>query len=139
MKRKIIFIIGLGLIFGLGINYLFAAEEEEAILKPVEYKAQSLRDPFQDYIEEAETVTPAPVEPVPVQLPAVTIQGIVWGGTTPQAIINNKVVKVGDTIEGMRVISIDKSGITVSYGNREFNLASPAATNAPSLPKRRLK
>lgn len=123
-------------IFSLWISGLSIAEETEAILKPVEYKAQNLRDPFQSPLKkEAETITEVIPEAPPPDLSSLTVQGIVWGGKMPQAIINNKVVKVGDTIEGMRIVSIDKEGITVSQGNRNYNLSSPAAAGKQDLPK----
>ena len=104
---------------------------KDLIVRPnVEYKEEEgLRDPYQSPIKE-EVVEEALQEQVPIDpLPSLTIQGMVWGGTLPQAIINNKVVKIGDTIEGVRIIGIKKEGITVFFGNREYNLSSPAAVS----------
>jgi hypothetical protein len=50
----------------------------------------------------------------------------------PQAIINNKVLKVGDTIEGAQVKNIGKEGITVLFEGSEYNLSSPAAGPGPA-------
>jgi hypothetical protein len=52
---------------------------------------------------------------------------LIWGSSLPQAIVNNKVVKVGDKIEGAEVVSIDKQGVTVLFANKEHKLSSPAA------------
>lgn len=111
----------------------------ETSLKP-EYKAKDLRDPFQFFkmkIEEKpkEQVTEEEKAEA-VSLPGLTIQGIVWGGNFPQAIINNKVVKIGDTVEGAQIIDIKKDGVTVYFGNRKHNLPSPAAINLKSSQKK---
>lgn len=115
-------------------------EESEVSLKTeIEYSAEGLRDPFEPYIKKEEK-TPEAIraqaqEAVSIAPPSLTIQGIIWGGSFNQAIINNKVVKEGDTIEGTQIIKIEKNGITVLYGGREFILSSPAQINLQSLPK----
>ena len=106
----------------------------ERIVRPnVAYKAWDLRDPFQDFkpkinkkAEVSESVEKPP------QPPPLTVQGLIWGGRFPQAIINNKVVKEGDTLEGARIISINKEGVTVSFELREYKLSSPAVMAGPS-------
>lgn len=136
-------------IFSLFITNLFVAAQEgfkgekkleamekttplpsEVIVLPnIEYKAEDLRDPFQNPniaegkkpTEESEVSETKEITP-----PSLTVQGLIWGGNFPQAIINNKVVKVGDIIEGVRIISIDKEGITVFFKEREYKLPPPA-------------
>lgn len=110
-------------------------EADEAIERPkVEYKAGSLRDPFQKDIPQERSVKQEaqPSETKQSQPPALTVQGLIWGGNFPQAIINNKVVKTGDSIEGARILSIDKEGITVFYDGNEYNLSPPAAVTGAS-------
>ena len=107
-------------------------EAVEAIIRPkVEYQAQGLRDPFQDSLakddaivreRKNEAVKPPPERP----LPALTVQGIIWGGNFPQAIINNRVVREGDTLDEVRILKIEKDGIIVFFDAREHNLLSPA-------------
>jgi len=104
----------------------------------VEYTADGLRDPFEDYLiieEAAPALQEGLKQEVSLPLPSLSIQGIIWGGRFPQAIINNKVVKVGDTIEGARITDINKNGVLVFFENREYNLSSPAALNLQSLEK----
>lgn len=104
-----------------------------AITRPkVEYNAEGLRDPFESQIpQESVPVVEAEVsgtqEIAGKPLPPLVIQGVIWGGSLPQAIINNKVVKAGDIIEGVRVISIDKAGITLLFEDKQYKLLSPAA------------
>ena len=104
----------------------------------IEYKEEEgLRDPFQPPEELEVKKEQIPPEPVQVEpLPSLTIQGIVWGSSLPQAIINNKVVKVGDTIEGVRITDINKNGVTVFWANQEYNLSSPAVVNLESSKKK---
>jgi len=127
----------------LFMNPLFAKEEAvpkdkaaEIIIRPhIEYKAAELRDPFKSPREKKETekqIAQVKVEERP--LPNLVIEGIVWGGNFPQAIINNKVVKIEDTLEEARIIDIKRDGVTVSFDNRLYNLSSPAAISASRLP-----
>ena len=104
--------------------------QEEAVTRPkVEYKARGLRDPFKppQTKKEAEAQqTKPPEEAKP--LPALVVQGLIWGGIFPQAIINNKVVRVGDLIEGVEITGINQEGVTILFDGKESKLPSPAAT-----------
>jgi len=114
------------------LERLERAQSVEVIVRPrVEYKAGDLKDPFQRYKEEE--IPPGAQQEGPglSTPPSLTVQGIIWGGRFPQAIINNKVVKVEDTIEGARVISIDKEGINLLFEGMQYNLPSPAAGARP--------
>lgn len=127
-------------IFGLFCVDAFAANSEfemmnkleetertapiQVITRPeVQYNAQDSRDPFKG--PSREQMVPAETSGYGDKpLPALTVQGIIWGGKFPQAIINNKVVKVGDIIEDTRVVSIDKDGVTVFFENQQYKLSS---------------
>lgn len=89
--------------------------------KKIEYKSETLRDPFRGLKIEAEPKQKG--EPKP--LPTLTVQGIVWGGNFPQAIINNRVVRIGDTVDGAQVVDISKDNIIVEFEGRKYNLSSP--------------
>lgn len=112
-----------------------AGSKEVTIERPeLKYTAQDRRDPFWG----PTSGQPQPgVEPgVPAAqknpLPQLTVQGVIWGGNLPQAIINNKVLKVGDTIEGAQVKNIGKEGITVLFEGSEYNLSSSATGSGPA-------
>ena len=101
-------------------------------LKPgVSYTAENLRDPFTNPAQNEISAQPGePVSNVPeIPLPAMKIQGIFWGGKFPQAIINDKIVKVGEKIEDVKVLAIEKNSVTVFFGNKQFVLPSPASDN----------
>jgi len=59
-------------------------------------------------------------------LPSLTVKGIIWGTSAPQAIVNDTVVSVGDVISGATIEGIAKSGVTVSFQGVEYEISSPA-------------
>ncbi len=106
----------------------------------IEYKSENLRDPFQEERVETEKEkakrleeeNPLFEERIPIEikpLPPLEIQGITWGSSLPQAIINNKVLKIGDTIEEVLIKDISKGKVTVFFGNQEYNLSTSPAIN----------
>lgn len=108
------------------------AEDLETIKRPyLEYNAYNLRDPFEDLLarkEAEELKKKAEAEKDTTVTPlSLTIQGVVWGGPTPQAIINDRVVKKGDLIEEAEIIDIAKDGVTILYKKRIYRLSSPAS------------
>jgi hypothetical protein len=86
-------------------------------------KRDPLRDLFEIFMYELKRKQPK-TEPEKTEippLPTLLIEGLVWNSNTPQAIVNSKVVRTGDIIEGVEVTSIDKNGITVDhYGESVF-------------------
>ncbi|MCU0652337.1 MAG: general secretion pathway protein GspB [Candidatus Omnitrophica bacterium] len=102
----------------------YGKPELKLIVRPkVEYGAQDLKDPFRGY--KKKTVSKA-TETKAVMLPNLVIQGVIWGSDIPQAIINNKVVKRGDTIDNVHIVDISKKGIDIMFEGRQFNLPAPA-------------
>ncbi|MDD5347742.1 MAG: hypothetical protein PHT59_03920 [Candidatus Omnitrophica bacterium] len=104
-----------------------AYAQDEVVAGPdVSYAAADRRDPFKDSlpIDLPMTVEPAAED---VKPPEMTIQGIFWGGQFPQAIVNEKIIKVGDTIQEATVVGIDKEGITIRVSNREFRMPAPGS------------
>ena len=108
----------------------FAGSDNDGVIsRPViEYSSGDLRDPFGDLLQlaiekeqkakEVQDVVAAPkdstepAKPMP-SLDKFKVQGVIWGGKFPQAIINNKILGVGDLIEGAEIVSIEKKGITL--------------------------
>lgn len=111
----------------------------ELITRPVvEYKSSQLRDPFMTYLIKEE---PLPAATLPetatttvagpgLDVSRFRVQGIIWGAKVPQAIINNKVLTIGDLIDGAEILSIEKKGITVSFNGAVYSLNSPGQTPA---------
>lgn len=111
-----------------------AAQPVIRITRPkAEYNASVYRDPFivqQPKEEPAEK--PGEVE---ITLPALEIQGLVWGGENPQAIINGKVFKIGGVVEDAHIVDISKNGVDIFFQGRQFSIPAPAAAYAPKIEK----
>ena len=100
---------------------------EPPIRTRVEYKAEDSRDPFYHYEPKEPVPEVKPRAQAPAKLPALTVEGVVWGGNFPQAIINHRVVEVGDTLEGVQITRIDKEGIVIAYSGGVYKIPSPGA------------
>jgi hypothetical protein len=99
---------------------------DDALITPVAYTSQDRRDPFEPYV--IEEPQPGPIEPVEeeeVPLPPLKISGITWGSSFPQAIINDKVVKAGEMIGQVKVVSIAKEGLVFLFRNKQYVLPAP--------------
>lgn len=60
-----------------------------------------------------------------IQLPSLTLQGVFWGITAPQAIINRRILSIGDELEGAKLVAVQKDAVTVSYQGQNFTLKLP--------------
>lgn len=64
---------------------------------------------------------PEPVVPEPVVWPMLTINGLVGKGAQGAAMINAQIIGVNETIEGVKVIDIQKQGVTLEFeGEKRF-------------------
>lgn len=79
--------------------------------------------PFGSTIGEPSTMILEEVEP-PVKLPNLTVQGMIWDSNVPQAILNNKIFKIGDIIEGAKIITIDQTGVSLVFRKKTFKVKS---------------
>lgn len=114
-----------------------STKEKEIDRNPVEYKSSDLRDPFKQLIfkeEKKDLSQNINANQAQVNFSSLKVQGIIWGGLMPQAIINNKVVTVGDLIEGAEILNIDKNGITLISSGIEGYLAAPGKSYNSSQP-----
>lgn len=101
----------------------------ERIIRPsLEYKAEGLRDPFEGLGVQEGLAIKGAGRPTTAEhpLPILTVQGLIWGGALSLAIINDKVVKTGDTIDGARITNITKEGVSILFEGSQYNLPSPA-------------
>lgn len=133
--KRLLFIIALFLVRGTAAGQEQAAAEKIIVTSGFEYQAESLRDPFQTYIVNkpvSEQAGGGKAENVVAKLPELRIDALFWGARFPQAIINGKVVKEGETIEDARVTRIGKEGVTLTFANRDFTLNPPGMGQATS-------
>ena len=60
---------------------------------------------------------------LPVQLMSnFKLNGIVWGADDSWAIINDEIVRAGDTLDGAKVVSIKPQKVVLSFKDAEFDL-----------------
>lgn len=57
-----------------------------------------------------------------INLPEVSISGVVWNTNRPQAIINGTVVNVGDQLTEITIVAIQKEQINVRYQGIDFTI-----------------
>ena len=94
---------------------------------PVQYTASELRDPLvsllpAEQVPQTPAVLPRVVAAAPPKASAVTVQGMIWGGTRPQALIDGRLYNIGDVVQGARVVSIARGGVTVAIQDATFLL-----------------
>ena len=70
------------------------------------------------------------------QLPSLTLQGILWGVEKPQAIINRRIVSVGDAIEQAQVQAVTPQGVRLLFNGRELLLELPGKEGAQAQQQR---
>lgn len=64
-----------------------------------------------------------PAASVPASFPNLKLQGIYYRIKRPSALINNRTVHVGDTIEGARVVSIQRLSVKLEMGGQTRDLS----------------
>lgn len=125
MLKNFIFAILWGI---LSFSFVFAVDDKELVT----YTARDYESPFKSWLpkkEEVYVITPM-AQSQEVSLPKLTIEGIIWGGEFPQAIINGTVLEVGDRIEDADILEIEKGSIKLLYqGSIFFLLANEDGDN----------
>ena len=108
-----------------GSLFIFAQQKDannkkKGIMVPVDYTGAQYRDPLELPMQlrtPIKAVAEAAVGPTSkiereIVLPTFTIQGMVWGGVKPQALINEGLCEKGDIIKGAEIADITKEGVT---------------------------
>lgn len=121
-----------------GMCPIIHSQEGEDIVQDLD----GIKDPFLSQLPEPVVIPKQPVvapvefvpknviEKVPVDVPIIVpnipevvkkpnmdsfvLKGLVWNSDTPQVIINDKVMDVGDEINGMRIVTITRDGVEFS-------------------------
>jgi hypothetical protein len=68
---------------------------------------------------------PALIEPVAIERPEFTLKTIVSHPVRPSAMINNRVLFVGDRVEGYTVVAIGRNDVTLTLGADEVVVSLP--------------
>ena len=119
------------------------APSVEKTFQPV-YTATNLRNPLEEQLHDAtREVASMPGEAskpqAPLQPPPLVLQGLVWGGPKPTAIIDNRVYGIGETIQGFTITDIGREGITVALNGQTARIAArrPEEMGPPLIPQAR--
>ncbi len=84
------------------------------------YPAESYRNPFESLLPKEEKATGVTTEEMVKPL-EVVVQGVLWGSSLPQAIIDNEVYKVGDKIKNLEdtfLLRINKNTVFIVQGDK---------------------
>jgi hypothetical protein len=76
-----------------------------------------------------------PPLPKPVDISALrlSLSGIVWGAV-PQAIIDEQIVSVGDTVEGGKITAISQKGVEILYKGTKINVSMDEGIKRENTP-----
>lgn len=83
----------------------------------VQYKADQARDPFGATATDALQANARTNQSSPLKL-----EGIIWSPSRSAAVINGKLVEVGEWIAQAQVVSIDKESVKMRYKENIFIL-----------------
>ena len=98
-----------------GLRSAWAADEPTAHEASFQYDAKNRRDPFSPLVREGRIVNATSGTKVPTSQPI--LYGILWDpGGQSIALINDVEVKVGDSIEGYRVMEIRQDAVVLRNG-----------------------
>ena len=75
-----------------------------------------------EHAMDKKTVATKPVM-VEEKIPNVSIEGIIWSDTIHQAIIDGKVVGIGDKVSDMTIQDINAKGIIVEFHGKQYSIA----------------
>lgn len=82
-------------------------------------------DPFESALPQRQEAQPGAGEhTTAIAPPSISIEGVLWGTSIPQAIINGDVYKVGDTLKDLdaKIYKIEKNRIFIFYGGKLFEM-----------------
>jgi hypothetical protein len=114
-----------------------SAETMDAASATSDYTADSSRDPFLSWLPSADgkpvtrggerPATEASSAPVTSAPSGVKIEGVIWGGPRPQAVIDGKVYDVGDVVQGARIRRIGPDGVITDVQGRDVQWRMPSS------------
>lgn len=97
-------------------------EKTPDIPKP-EVRLNDPRGPVEDpRFSQQPKVAPIVPKIIEMPMPKLTINGIIWNSDRPQAIINDQIIDIGDTISEVTITGIQKGGIDVLFHGEKSTL-----------------
>ncbi|MCQ9208024.1 MAG: DUF2531 family protein [Omnitrophica bacterium] len=100
----------------LTLNFSFAQAEEVFI-----YQDKGRRDPFRPLVDENGQYVLGAERPYSSGV--LNLSGILWDSQgKSSALINNQVVKIGESISGFTIENITKDSVTLSKDGKEYTI-----------------
>ena len=88
------------------------------------YKKAVIGAPQAQRAADLPSVSPVPSILKTTAFPSLSLNGIVYDEEKPYAIVNDRILVKGDTIEGATLIKISRDGIKLSFNGEEFEVNS---------------
>lgn len=94
----------------------------------IKYTGRENRDPLDNSVVVVEEEKPEAVQETPPEkkifpIESFLISAVIWDSKRPQAIVNDRVVNVGEALDGGTIVAIDKRGVHVAFEGDEYLLA----------------
>jgi len=91
------------------------------------YGGIDLRDPMEPLLRAISRPSgptkQASQAPAPIELPFMTLYGVIWDPDNPIAMIDGLDLRVGDKIKGARIVGIEFDRVLLTYRSKSFELA----------------
>jgi len=91
--------------------------------RPMVVQARAM--PKLKVVIESPAPAPAPAPVVMTKFPPLKVKGLVCNGSRSTAVVNGLTVGIGEKVEGVKVVAIERWGITVEMEGRERNITLP--------------
>lgn len=99
------------------------AEKPPVPEEPKKTPIPIIHTPPPDIKVETNIIVPQePIRKEVIKPPILNISGLVWNSDMPQAIINSKILNLGDTIDNAVITNINESGIEILYRGAKFTV-----------------
>jgi hypothetical protein len=107
-------------IFGTRTSYLPLIASARQKKSPFVYNRSGRRDPMVPLVKDRKVKIKRRV--ASKRPPKLSLEGIIWSKSEPEAVINGTILKENDFIKGVKVLKIDRDSVTLIYQSRKFVL-----------------
>lgn len=105
----------------LGVIFVSSALSEDK-KSPFEARLPvKVEEPKEEVVIEQQVVVEEPVAAFDVSM--YKLNGLIWGASKPQAIINNEIYSTGDKLGMAEIAKIDKNGVTLIFDKKEYTIS----------------